>query len=217
MNDVEVNLCPVGGEGTASKVAEIMGKETSAMEKQVARIHCQGGQYNTNDKFVYEGPKTCAGAQQIRGGFRVCSYGCLGFGDCEVSCPFNAISMGEDRLPVVDPEKCTGCGNCVSACPRMIISLKAASQEVYVKCNNKEKGPVMKQGCSVGCIGCKLCVVKACKKVFAENENVESAISVDNFLARVDGAVCVNCGECSDVCPQDVITVPASKPAASAE
>lgn len=210
VNGVEVTLCPVGGADVAAKIGEIMGKETGSVEKRIARIHCQGGIDNTKNKFVYEGPQSCAGAQQIRGGYRVCSYGCLGLGDCEVVCPFGAITMGKDRLPIVDPEKCTGCGKCVEACPRMIISLTAASQEVYVKCRNQEKGAQMKQGCAVGCIGCKLCINKACKNVFADDPDVESAISVDNFLAKVDGNLCTNCGQCADVCPQKVITFPAS-------
>ncbi|HRX16314.1 MAG TPA: RnfABCDGE type electron transport complex subunit B [Spirochaetota bacterium] len=205
---VDIALCPVGGADCAEQIGKIMGLSASDMEKKIARVHCQGGLFHTKNKYIYDGPRTCHAANQIRGGFRVCSYGCLGMGDCADVCPFNAITMGEDNLPSIDPDLCTGCGKCVEACPRGIISLLPVTQQVYVKCLNMEKGPVMKQGCSAGCIGCRLCVVKACKNVFANNPDIESAITVDNFLAVVDGSLCINCGECSEICPQKVITFP---------
>ncbi|MDA3899540.1 MAG: RnfABCDGE type electron transport complex subunit B [Spirochaetes bacterium] len=204
----DIALCPVGGGESAAQIGAIMGLSASQMEKKIARVHCQGGLFHTKNKFNYEGPHSCRAANQIRGGFRVCSYGCLGLGDCASICPFNAISMGEDRLPHIDPDLCTGCGKCVDACPRFIISLLSVKQQVYVKCKNMEKGPVMKQGCTAGCIGCKLCVVKACKNVFADNPDIDTAITVDNFLAHVNAELCINCGECSSVCPQDVISFP---------
>jgi electron transport complex protein RnfB len=211
LEDIEITLCPVGGGDLVDRIAELMGKQSGAVQKKIARVHCQGGLLNTKNKFIYQGPHSCVGAQQVRGGFRVCTFGCLGLGDCMTACPFNAIKMGEDRLPQVIEENCTGCGKCVEACPRDIISLQPAESEVYVMCSNKEKGAVMKQGCSVGCIGCKLCVVKACKKVFENNDEVDSAISVNNFLAVVDSETCINCGKCGEVCPQNVITLPQKK------
>ncbi|MBN2605461.1 MAG: 4Fe-4S binding protein [Bacilli bacterium] len=42
---------------------------------------------------------------------------------CSTSCPFDAISIGEDinKPPQVDFEKCTGCGICVYSCPGLAI------------------------------------------------------------------------------------------------
>ncbi len=42
---------------------------------------------------------------------------------CSTSCPFDAITIGEDINvpPVVDFEKCTGCGICVFNCPGLAI------------------------------------------------------------------------------------------------
>ena len=42
---------------------------------------------------------------------------------CSTSCPFDAITIGEDinTPPRVDFDKCTGCGICVYSCPGLAI------------------------------------------------------------------------------------------------
>ncbi|QWB99502.1 4Fe-4S binding protein [Mycoplasmatota bacterium] len=42
---------------------------------------------------------------------------------CETSCPFHAITIGEDinAIPQIDFDKCTGCGICVHSCPGLAI------------------------------------------------------------------------------------------------
>lgn len=44
---------------------------------------------------------------------------------CSTSCPFKAITIGEDinNTPVVDFDKCTGCGICVYSCPGLAITV----------------------------------------------------------------------------------------------
>ena len=45
---------------------------------------------------------------------------CLLCGKCHVVCRdarYNAINMGDDRMPVVDEEKCDGCSLCTHVCP----------------------------------------------------------------------------------------------------
>ncbi len=44
---------------------------------------------------------------------------------CETSCPFDAITVGEDinERPRIDFEKCTGCGICVYNCPGLAITV----------------------------------------------------------------------------------------------
>lgn len=56
-----------------------------------------------------------------------------------------------------------------------------------------DKGPVVRQACDNGCIGCKICV-KACPK--------EGAIVVENFLAKINYDICIGCGMCSRACPR---------------
>ncbi|MDY6935987.1 MAG: RnfABCDGE type electron transport complex subunit B [Spirochaetota bacterium] len=201
---VSLNLCPVGGPDVTNEICDIMGVEAEIAIPKKARVCCQGSRGATKTKFIYDGPKSCLAAGQIRGGFKVCKYGCLGLGDCVNSCPFGAIRILESGLPSVDWEECTGCGNCVEACPRGIITLIDEGFGVHILCNNKEKAPIMKKGCSVGCIACKRCI-KACKEVFTENPDIETAIDVIDFLAVIDYDKCINCGKCVDICPQNVI------------
>ncbi|MBU5434429.1 DUF362 domain-containing protein [Pseudoflavonifractor sp. MSJ-37] len=41
---------------------------------------------------------------------------CVGCHQCVKQCGQNAISYGEDRKAVIDPDKCVGCGRCIGAC-----------------------------------------------------------------------------------------------------
>ncbi len=206
-----IDLCPVGGAGTAAKIAEIMGVEYAGGRAAVtARVRCRGGIAETSARFVYSGPKSCAAADGIMDGFKVCGYGCLGFGDCVRTCSFGAMYMDDNGLPVVLFDRCTGCGLCVKACPRGIISLAPVDNEIYVMCKNEETARVMKQGCGVGCIACKLCE-KACREALSEKNpgadpgQIELAITVDSYLARINYDRCIRCYRCVEVCPVPVI------------
>jgi electron transport complex protein RnfB len=200
-----INLCPVGGPDSAQKISQIMGIEAEIVAKRIARVHCQGGINETKIRFMYDGPHSCTAAQLVMGGFKVCEYGCLGLGDCVRACLFDAIHLDKRGLPLVDAEKCTGCGNCVEACPRNIISLLGENIDVYMMCRNKQKAPVMKLGCNVGCTACRRCEKVCREEVFKDNPNVDTAIKVVDFLAVIDYELCINCGRCAEVCPQNVI------------
>ncbi|OHD68695.1 MAG: hypothetical protein A2W19_12830 [Spirochaetes bacterium RBG_16_49_21] len=189
----------------------IMGQESpTAMIANTARVHCQGGTAETAVRFLYSGLRQCTAANGVMGGFKVCRYGCLGFGDCGRACSFNAIHMGGNGLPIVDYDRCTGCGMCVMACPRNIIGLAPRQNDVHTLCNNEEKSAVMKLECSAGCIACRLCE-KACRKALSEKypdrdpSRIELAIEVDNSLARINYDRCIQCHQCVYVCPVPVI------------
>ncbi|MFC1667079.1 RnfABCDGE type electron transport complex subunit B [Candidatus Omnitrophota bacterium] len=168
--DMSLTSCPPGGDETYSKIATILGVEKQSVEKRIARVRCGGGN-NAKDKYVYEGVETCVAASLIAGGKKLCGFGCMGFGDCVKVCPFDAIHMGEDDIPVVDPGKCTACGKCVTGCPKHIISLEDASEKCYVKCLSEDKIGFVKSACKVACIGCKICE-KLSKRAFVVENNL---------------------------------------------
>ena len=187
--------CVAGGEEVTKKVGEILGVEVSAGIRKVAVVKCSGTYENCGTKFNYLGVKDCRAANTIAGGFKDCAYGCLGLGSCVKVCPFDAITMGEHGLPVVDENKCTGCGNCVKNCPRGVIELVPINKKVRVLCVSHDKGNVVRKLCKAGCIGCG-----RCEKICPVN-----AIKIINNLATIDFDKCLNCGLCVTVCPQKVI------------
>jgi Na+-translocating ferredoxin:NAD+ oxidoreductase RNF subunit RnfB len=212
----DIGLCPVGGAGSTRKIAGIMGVDAGEGAGPVkARIHCHGGVAETAARFIYNGPRDCSAANDLMGGFKACQYGCLGFADCVRSCPFDAIVMNDNGLPQVDIDLCVGCGKCVTACPRDIISLTPEKNDVYVMCRNRQKTREMKQGCTVGCTGCKKCE-RVCMEVMqkrkkeGEPEDVVAAITVDSFCADIDYDICIRCYRCAVECPVPVIN-PVSK------
>jgi len=196
--DVPPNLCIPGKKPVADEVAEITGKKSAEVEPQVAQIRCNSGIAESTKKYNYVGIEDCIAASLVQGGPKGCQYGCMGFGTCAVNCPFDALSMGENGLPIVDQKKCTGCGKCASVCPKHVIAMAPIGEPVSVLCNSKDKGAAAKKVCSVACIGCG-----ACKKSCPYD-----AITVENNLAVVDGKICLEkCDNpiCLEKCPTGAI------------
>ena len=117
MGEIAIGDCPVCNDDAREAIAEIMGLEATKGEKIIARVLCQGGHYESASKGEYLGIEKCTAAHITGGGDKLCLYGCLGYGECVESCPFDAMEMSENGLPLIDLDKCTGCGNCVEACP----------------------------------------------------------------------------------------------------
>ncbi len=213
-----VNSCSPGGADLAVKIGEIMGVEAEVGARKIAQVQCSG---KGCDKLRYEyvGLQDCRAMARVSSGPLQCSYACLGGGTCEEACQFNAIHV-VDGVAVVDKDECVACNKCVEVCPRNIIKLVPLKTKKYVvlPCSSQDKGAVARKACDNGCIGCSLCV-KACPK---------DAITVENFLAKIDYDKCIGCGLCSRACPRQLITVdgkvlpplpkkePAAKPAAAA-
>jgi Na+-translocating ferredoxin:NAD+ oxidoreductase RNF subunit RnfB len=186
--------CRVSEEAVKEKIAHLLGKDLEKQVKKVAVLHCAGG-FKVKDRFIYRGLEDCVAAHQVLGGQKACVYGCLGFGTCVGVCPFGALSMGKEGLPVVEEAKCKACNKCVLICPKKLFSLTPISGKVYVACMSHDPGKETKAACPVGCIACKLCE-KACKF---------DAIHVIDNLAVIDYKKCTSCGECVKVCPVKVI------------
>ncbi|MFW6062305.1 MAG: RnfABCDGE type electron transport complex subunit B [Planctomycetota bacterium] len=156
-NGEDVNKCPVGGSGTAEALADIMGVEVGESLPYRPVVHCNATSVQRLGGAPYQGEPTCTAANLVAG-VQGCTYGCLGFGDCVTACPFDAIHVC-DGLAVVDYQKCTGCSACQSACPRHIIHMVPfkAERMTVIKCSNKDFGKDVKNVCTTGCIGCKVC------------------------------------------------------------
>ncbi|GHV73242.1 ferredoxin [Spirochaetia bacterium] len=189
----ETNKCTVGGQAVAEKLAALIGSNAGALIPVVAVPVCQGSPDKAGAKGAYTGLQTCRGAKLSAGGTKLCIYGCLGYGDCTLVCQFGALSMGENGLPKVDINKCTGCKVCVAECPQGV--LKAVPRDgkgAFLLCSNRNlvKGGV-KKTCKVGCLKCGSC----------EKNCPEQAITLVNGLPVVDYAKCTSCGTCAEKCP----------------
>ena len=193
LGEAPVTGCPVMKDH--APIAAVMGVENTAAERKIAKVRCAGGLKEAAQRFIYIGVEDCAAAQNLGGGAKACTFGCLGLGSCVKVCPFGAMKMSENGLPVVDEEKCTGCGLCVKACPRQIITLWPVEKKVTVLCMNTDKGAAVRPVCKVGCIGCRLC---------SKNCPTE-AIPVENNLARIIPELCINCEVCVEKCPMKTI------------
>ncbi|MEE1299357.1 MAG: RnfABCDGE type electron transport complex subunit B, partial [Acutalibacteraceae bacterium] len=188
----DTTLCSPGGSACAKAVAEIMGVAAGDSTPMTAVVLCHGTEANAGNIMDYHGDMSCKTAAQLFGGGKACSFGCLGLGDCEAACPFDAIHVGENGLAEVDSEKCRACKICINVCPKGVIELAPLyKHEAVVYCQNHNKGGETRKMCKVGCIGCMKCQ-KTCQ---------HDAIHVENFKASVDYAKCVGCGDCATACP----------------
>jgi len=122
--------CVAGGPDVAAAIAAILGVSVGAREPDLARPGCTYGVQDADLKFLYDGVWDCRAAVLLGGGSKVCPIGCVGLGTCAQACPFDALSMGPDNLPVVNLAKCTGCGTCERICPKNIITLTSNTSRI---------------------------------------------------------------------------------------
>jgi RnfABCDGE-type electron transport complex B subunit len=153
--------CTVSSEEGREAIAEFLGVALGAEEKRVARLACAGGTNVALNRARYKGIKSCSAAALVSGGGKGCFWGCLGHGDCEVVCDFDAITMNAFSIPEVDLDKCTACGDCVEACPKDLFSLQPVSHQLWVACKNLEQGDDILEECQVGCTACGKCAMDA--------------------------------------------------------
>lgn len=174
--EVEPGQCTVNSADANQEIADYLGVDVGNIEKQVARLACAGGVHVARTRARYQGMKSCRAASLVSGGGKGCTWGCLGLGDCEVVCDFDAITMNRHSLPVVDAAKCTACGDCVEVCPKALFSLQPVSRHLWVACKNQQPGDEAELECEVACTACARCAADA----------PEGLISMQNELAVID-------------------------------
>jgi Na+-translocating ferredoxin:NAD+ oxidoreductase RNF subunit RnfB len=153
--------CTVGSAAEQAAIADFLGVDVGVQEKRVARLACAGGSNVARNRAHYDGLASCRAASQVAGGGKGCFWGCLGFGDCELACDFDAISMNEHDLPVVDEDACTACGDCVEVCPKDLFSIHPASHRLWVACSSLLAGDEILEDCQVACTACGKCAMDA--------------------------------------------------------
>jgi Na+-translocating ferredoxin:NAD+ oxidoreductase RNF subunit RnfB len=191
--------CPVGGAPVMAEAAKILGKVPPVVDPTVAVLLCQGTPEFRPRTSQYDGASDCRISHNLYSGETDCSYGCLGKGDCERACKFDALHMDPvSGLPVIIDDKCVSCGACVKACPRNLIELRKKAKKdrkIYVACSNCDKGGPARKACRVACIACTKCF-KVCEF---------NAITIENNLAYIDASKCTFCRKCVVECPTNSI------------
>ena len=194
----DISRCTVGGAETAARLSVLTGAAAEVMPV-VAVLACQGSREHAPPRGEYTGLQTCRGAKLAAGSTKLCTWGCLGFGDCVAVCQFGALTLGEDGLPRIDRDRCAGCKLCILECPqRLLQEVPRNRQGAIALCSNRNpiKGMVLKT-CKAGCIKCGLCV-KLCP---------EKCITLENGIPQVDYSVCSACGTCVSKCPAKVLNL----------
>ncbi len=142
--------CVAVSQEVIQQIAEIVGAKIELKEPEVAKPNCKYGVFDADRKYIYDGVKDCRAAILINGGEKECPIGCLGLGTCVKACPFGALSIGPDRLPVVDTELCTGCGTCERVCPKQIIKLSSNSLAIVHEYTTEECTAPCQRACPAG-------------------------------------------------------------------
>lgn len=166
---VQPAQCTVSTETDQQAIADYLGVALGESNKQVARLACAGGSHVARNRALYTGVPSCRAAALVSGGGKGCSWGCLGFGDCEQVCDFDAITMDPHGLPIVDEEKCTACGDCVEVCPKDLFSIRSIHDRLWVACKNEEAGDEILAECEVACTACGKCAMDGGDLITMEN------------------------------------------------
>ncbi|MDR0547957.1 MAG: 4Fe-4S dicluster domain-containing protein [Deltaproteobacteria bacterium] len=131
-------------------------------------------------------------ACRLTGPILACAEACLGFGDCAMVCPTQAISLNDmTKAPLVDPSRCVGCGLCAKACPYGLFELIPKEAKILIPCRGSTKMKAMAAMCQVGCLGCGRCA-RACP--------ARALSRPDKGPPVVNHRLCLSYGQCDLAC-----------------
>jgi len=164
--------CTVVSDAVSEEIADLLGVDVGGDEKRVARLACAGGSNVARQRVHYLGLSTCQAATLVAGGGKGCTWGCLGLGDCEEACDFDAITMNDHGIPVVDPDSCVACDDCVDICPKDLFSLEPVARKLWVPCRNLQFGDSAERECEVACNSCTRCVADAAPGLIEMKDNL---------------------------------------------
>ncbi|MES9831962.1 MAG: electron transport complex subunit RsxB [Candidatus Thiodiazotropha sp. LLP2] len=102
--EVEINLCPPGGEGTMIALADLLGRDPVPLDAETAE----------------EKPKAIAIIKEQE---------CIGCTLCLQACPVDAIIGAAKQMHVVITDECTGCERCLPPCPVDCIVMEPIPQK----------------------------------------------------------------------------------------
>ncbi len=195
----EPNICVAGGSSVHREIAALLGVEIKEREPEIAQPGCTYGLDQADLKYRYDGFGDCRAAVLLDGGAKVCPVGCLGLGTCVRACPFGALSMGPDNLPVVDVELCTGCGTCERVCPKHIITLTSSSGSVLNEYTTDQCSAPCQRACPAGID------VPRYIRFIAEGKDMEAVrtIKETNPFPSVCGRICVH--PCEYECRRNLV------------
>ncbi len=142
--------CVAGGADLAEAIAAVMGMTVEAKEPDIARPGCTYSVEKAAKKYEYAGLSDCQAASLLYGGMKICDIGCLGLASCMRACPFDAIIMGKDGLPIVLEDKCTGCGTCERVCPKHIIKLSSVTRRILQEYTTDDCTTPCQRACPAG-------------------------------------------------------------------
>lgn len=177
--------CTVSSPDAIVAIAELLQVAAGVQEKQVARLHCAGGKGQAYQIAEYRGLTGCLAASVLAGGGKGCTWGCLGLGDCQQSCSFNAIEMNANGLPSVNIDLCTACGECVVVCPRDLFEILPISHKLIVQCRSPLAGELARALCKTACDACGRCAADAAPGLI----KIQNNLPVINYTAGVPATI----------------------------
>jgi formate dehydrogenase beta subunit len=196
------NVCVVCGSEVHAQIGALMGMEIHEREPDIARPGCTYGLEKADLKYIYDGYNDCRAAMLLNGGSKLCPIGCIGLGTCVRACPFGALSMGPDHLPVVDVNLCTGCGTCERVCPRHIITLTSNTRRIQREYTTDQCTAPCQRNCPAG-IDIPVYIREISNKNYLEAVRV---IKETNPFPSVCGRICVE--PCQEACRRNLVDEP---------